>query len=103
MRGEAVFKSADASISPESNLCTDMHRDGAHDSAELGESVQALQPCTLELFAGSCKLSKCLKLHGFFAIGIDHKKCRKSLRGDNPVAAVAQVCSLKMDRSWTSW
>ena len=76
MSGAADFKSADASISPESNLCTDMHRDGAHDSAELGESVQALQPCTLELFAGSCKLSKCLKLHGFFAIGIDHKKCK---------------------------
>ena len=33
-------------------------------------------PQTFELFAGSCKLSKCLKLHGFSAVGIDHKKCK---------------------------
>lgn len=33
-------------------------------------------PCALELFAGSCKLSNCLKAHGFAAFGIDHKKCK---------------------------
>ena len=33
-------------------------------------------PGALELFAGSCKLSKCLKSHGFLAHGIDHKKCK---------------------------
>ena len=33
-------------------------------------------PIALELFAGSCKLSKCLKAHGFLAYGIDHVKCK---------------------------
>ena len=33
-------------------------------------------PVALELFAGSCKLSKCLKFHGFLAYGVDHKKCK---------------------------
>ena len=33
-------------------------------------------PGAIELFAGSCKLSKCLKSHGFLAHGIDHKKCK---------------------------
>lgn len=33
-------------------------------------------PIALELFAGSCKLSKCLKAHGFLAYGIDHLKCK---------------------------
>ena len=43
------------------------------------DSVQKLGrscPGALELFAGSCKLSKCLKMHGFAAHGIDHKKCK---------------------------
>ena len=35
-----------------------------------------VSPCALELFAGSCKLSKCLKSHGFAAFGIDHQKCK---------------------------
>lgn len=33
-------------------------------------------PIALELFAGSCKLAKCLKSHGFLAYGVDHKKCK---------------------------
>ena len=43
------------------------------DSVQNGEDVS---PCALELFAGSCKLSKCLKMHGFAAFGIDHQKCK---------------------------
>ena len=43
---------------------------------KLSDSGQGCVPYTLELFAGSCKLSKCLKLHGFVALGIDHKKCK---------------------------
>ena len=43
------------------------------DSVQKGERVS---PCALELFAGSCKLSKCLKSHGFAAFGIDHQKCK---------------------------
>lgn len=37
---------------------------------------EKVSPCALELFAGSCKLSKCLKSHGFAAFGIDHQKCK---------------------------
>lgn len=43
------------------------------DSVQKGERVS---PCALELFAGSCKLSKCLKSHGFAAFGIDHQRCK---------------------------
>ena len=44
-------------------------------SDRQSENVSGVVPQTFELFAGSCKLSKCLKLHGFSAAGIDHKKC----------------------------
>ena len=47
--------------------------------ADISDSVQkreGVSPCALELFAGSCKLSKCLKSHGFAAYGIDHQKCK---------------------------
>ena len=47
--------------------------------ADISDSVQKrekVSPCALELFAGSCKLSKCLKSHGFAAFGIDHHKCK---------------------------
>ena len=48
-------------------------------SLATDDSVQksgASTPVALELFAGSCKLSKCLKFHGFLAYGVDHKKCK---------------------------
>ena len=50
-----------------------------YDLADISDSVQKgekVSPCALELFAGSCKLSKCLKSHGFAAFGIDHQKCK---------------------------
>ena len=46
---------------------------GISDSAsKCGQSTAG----ALELFAGSCKLSKCLKEHGFRACGVDHKRCK---------------------------
>lgn len=54
-------------------------QDGFYAPADISDSVQkreAVPPCALELFAGSCKLSKCLKSHGFAAYGIDHQKCK---------------------------
>ena len=47
--------------------------------ADISDCVQKrekVSPCALELFAGSCELSKCLKSHGFAAFGIDHQKCK---------------------------
>ena len=54
-------------------------RSGKVHTADTNEGVQKSgMPIlgALELFAGSCKLSKCLKAHGFLAHGIDHKKCK---------------------------
>ena len=48
-------------------------------SLATDDSVQksgASSPVALELFAGSCKLSKCLKFHGLLAYDVDHKKCK---------------------------
>ena len=53
--------------------------DDVQSPADISDSVQSgtkNSPCALELFAGSCKLSKALKSHGFAAFGIDHQKCK---------------------------
>ena len=53
--------------------------DDVQSPADISDSVQSgakNSPCALELFAGSCKLSKTLKSHGFSAFGIDHQKCK---------------------------
>lgn len=58
---------------------TAVSHDGLQKPVDISESVQNVEdvsPCALELFAGSCKLSKCLKLHGFAAYGIGHQKCK---------------------------
>ena len=60
-------------------------------------------PQTFELFAGSCTLSKCLKLHGFSSVGIDHKKCKNRV-GPRIVLDLSKVSSAnfikdKIDRN----
>ena len=63
----------------EMNEATAANLDGVQKPVDISDSVQNgedVSPCALELFAGSCKLSKCLKLHGFAAFGIDHQKCK---------------------------
>ena len=62
-----------AEPTPRSQFCTETFK---QDLCKLSESRAGLVPCTLELFAGSCKLTKCLNSHGFSAIGIDHMKCK---------------------------
>lgn len=50
-----------------------------HASAGISDGASKSGQSTagaLELFAGSCKLSKCLKEHGFRACGVDHKRCK---------------------------
>ena len=56
-------------------ICTDFFA-RRRSSDKQSENVSGVVPQTFELFAGSCKLSKCLKLHGFSPVGIDHKKCK---------------------------
>lgn len=50
-----------------------------HASAGISDGASKSGQSTagaLELFAGSCKLSKCLKEHGFRACRVDHKRCK---------------------------
>ena len=57
---------------PES--CTDDFKFSRQDPGKLDENVKRFPPIAFEMFAGSCKLSKCLKSHGFAALGIDHNR-----------------------------
>ena len=56
--------------------CTETFQEPGSNPGKLSENAAGVVPRTFELFAGSCKLSKCLKAHGFAAVGIDHKKCK---------------------------
>ena len=56
--------------------CTEAFQEPRYRPGRLSENVSGEVPRTFELFAGSCKLSKCLKAHGFSALGVDHKKCK---------------------------
>ena len=58
------------------DTCTETFQEPRYSPGRLSENVSGEVPCTFELFAGSCKLSKCLKAHGFSAVGVDHKKCK---------------------------
>ena len=61
---------------PDPEPCTANFFTNRCSSDRQSENVSGVVPQTFELFAGSCKLSKCLKLHGFSAVGIDRKKCK---------------------------
>ena len=56
--------------------CTETFQEPGSNPGRLSENAAGVVPRTFELFAGSCKLSKCLKAHGFAAVGVDHKKCK---------------------------
>ena len=54
--------------------CTDDFKFSRQDPGKLDENVKRFPPIAFEMFAGSCKLSKCVKSHGFAALGIDHNR-----------------------------
>ena len=77
MAAEAAVESGAARRPREDpEMCTESFFAARHSPDRRSENVGGVVPQTFELFAGSCKLSKCLKLHGFSAVGIDHKKCK---------------------------
>ena len=78
--------------------CTESFFAVGHDPNRQSENVSGEVPQTFELFAGSCKLSKCLKLHGFSAVGIDHKKCKNRV-GPCIVLDLSKVSSAKFLQS----
>lgn len=56
--------------------CTNAFPAPRQDPVCQSENVTGEEPYTFQLFAGSCQLSKRLKLHGFPAVGVDHKNVR---------------------------